>query len=361
MKPKNDTRGRSASSSLSITIASMVRELCTYIAPAVIPYRNLALEAYMTETVPAGRVTFYLWQNDRTVVIGRHQNAWAEANVTELEADGGYLVRRLSGGGAVYHDTQNLNFTFIANDADYSLDRQLEVILRAVSSFGVKAEHSGRNDITVESRKFSGNAFYRSRGRRYHHGTLLVDVDTEAMGRYLKPSDTKLASKGVASVRSRVVNLRELIPDLTIDSLKAALTAAFADVYGLDVRPLDERELDEKRLGELEALFSSWEWKYGRNVPFTTSAGARYSWGEAELQLAVRHGVIEDAILYSDSLESSLVDSIPARLTAAPCTEDGIRLALKPTRADDEASRVMLADLIGLALDALELGASGHD
>lgn len=323
----------------------MIKQLRSYIAPTAYPYRNLAVEAQLMEAVEPGVVTLYLWQNDRTVVIGRHQNAWAEARVSELEADGGYLVRRLSGGGAVYHDTENLNFTFAANEQDYNLERQLQVILEAVASFGLEAELSGRNDITIEGRKFSGNAFYQARGKRYHHGTLLVNVDTAAMSRYLKPSAAKLASKGVGSVRSRVVNLRELIPGLTIEALQAALFEAFTHVYGLPAEPIREDELNHNRLVELEALFSSWEWKYGRNVPFTTQAKERYDWGEAELLLNVKNGRIEDVMLYSDSLESGLIDSMPARLTDAAFTAEGVRRAMIPMTTDNEACRKMLADL----------------
>ena len=187
------------------------------------PYRNLAMEEYMTNHVPDGTCILFLWQNRHTVVIGRNQNCWKECRVNFLEEEGGYLVRRLSGGGAVFHDLGNLNFTFIVRKTDYDVERQLQVILEAVRRLGIQAEKTGRNDITVEGRKFSGNAFYQTGDCCYHHGTLLVHADKENMSRYLNVPREKLASKGVSSVKSRVANLDEFCPGLTVDRVKAAL------------------------------------------------------------------------------------------------------------------------------------------
>ena len=197
------------------------------------PYENLALEEALLSRVGEGELILYLWQNESTVVIGRNQNPWKECRTALLAEEGGHLARRLSGGGAVFHDRGNLNFTFLMNEADYDLPRQLTVLERACRSLGIPAQRSGRNDLLAEGRKFSGNAFYKHNGKAYHHGTLMLDVDLERVSRYLSPSKAKLAAKGVDSVRSRVVNLREFVPDLTIDRLADALVDALMDVYAV--------------------------------------------------------------------------------------------------------------------------------
>lgn len=266
------------------------------------PYENLALEAALLEAVEEGECILYLWQNAKTVVIGRNQNAWKECRAAELEADGGYLARRLSGGGAVYHDLGNLNFTFLVKKKDYDLGRQLEVILSAAHSLGIEAEKTGRNDVTAGGRKFSGNAFYTHGENAYHHGTILVDVDGVALSKYLTVSRKKLESKGVDSVRSRVVNLRELNPGATVGGVRAAMKTAFGEVYGLEPDPLPAERIDRTRLEALTEQFSAWGWRYGRKLAFTASASGRFSWGEAEIQFEVDEGAVKRCEIYSDAM-----------------------------------------------------------
>ncbi len=266
------------------------------------PYENLALEAALLEAVGEGECILYLWQNAKTVVIGRNQNAWKECRAAELEADGGRLARRLSGGGAVYHDLGNLNFTFLVKKKDYDLGRQLEVILRAARLLGIEAEKTGRNDVTAGGRKFSGNAFYTHGENAYHHGTILVDVDGEALSKYLTVSRKKLESKGVDSVRSRIVNLSELNPGVTVEEVRAAMKTAFGGVYGLLPEPLPAERIDRTRLEALTEQFSAWGWRYGRKLAFTASASGRFSWGEAEIQFEIGEGVVRRCEIYSDAM-----------------------------------------------------------
>ena len=199
------------------------------------------------------------------------------------------LARRLSGGGAVFHDLGNLNFTFLVPTDCYDLEKQLSVIQLACRSFGIESERSGRNDILAGGRKFSGNAFYRSGDRSYHHGTLLVDVDMARMSRYLNPSKAKLEAKGVDSVRSRVVNLKELASEMTTDRLKEEMANAFQQVYGLPCSQIMSQELDS---ATLEAIYRrrncSWEWNYGKQLPFTFSCQGQFPWGGIQLQLRRR-------------------------------------------------------------------------
>ena len=166
----------------------MLKQLYYIETDSVDPYYNLALEEELLHWLPESSAILYLWQNAHTVVIGKNQNAWKECRTEQLAADGGHLVRRPSGGGAVYHDLGNLNFTFLAPLGDYDVHKQLSVILEACRSFGIPAEISGRNDLLADGRKFSGNAFLETNGRGSHHGTLLVDVDMTKMPRYLRPS-----------------------------------------------------------------------------------------------------------------------------------------------------------------------------
>lgn len=243
----------------------MITKLSYCITDSTEPYENIALEEYLLTHVEPGQCILYLWQNRNTVVIGRNQNAWGECRVRELEEAGGFLARRLSGGGAVYHDMGNLNFTFLVRQEDYDVDRQLSVIQEAVRAFGLDAQKTGRNDVTVDGRKFSGNAFYKTGPFCYHHGTLLVNVDTAQMSRYLQVSKAKLASKGVASVRSRVVNLSELAPEITVQSLTDSLLKSLAQVYGLPARELSMPE--QSVLQPRRDFFASWAWRLGAKSP----------------------------------------------------------------------------------------------
>ena len=155
--------------------------------PGTDPYFNLALEEYVFEQMDRSRAYFMLWQNSNTIVVGKYQNTAEEINQAFVDAHGIRVVRRLSGGGAVYHDMGNLNFTFSLPTADYDLRRQQEVLVAACRRLGIPAECSGRNDILTGGRKFSGNSFYHHGGRSFHNGTLLIDVDMEKLGRYLAP------------------------------------------------------------------------------------------------------------------------------------------------------------------------------
>jgi lipoate-protein ligase A len=205
-----------------------------YIANKNNPWINLAIESALFDLLNDDEIYLYLWQNDNTIVIGRNQNAWRECRVEKFIEEGGHLSRRPSGGGAVYQDMGNLNFTFIAPKSGYNVHRQLKVIVNAVNSLGINAEFSGRNDILAEGRKFSGNAFYSSGGKAMHHGTILIDTNFEKLSDYLQVSKAKMKSKGVKSVKSRVINLKTLKQDLTVDMMKEALIESFNKEYEVE-------------------------------------------------------------------------------------------------------------------------------
>ncbi len=306
----------------------MIENIQIYESSHLDPYRNIATEKYLLETVEPGCCILYLWQNQNTVVIGRNQNAWAECRTSLLEQEGGKLARRLSGGGAVFHDTGNLNFTFLMAEDDYDPDRQLLVIQTACAALGLEAERSGRNDLLIHGAKFSGNAFYHSQGRAYHHGTLLVDVDKDKLSRYLTPSKAKLEAKGVPSVRSRVANLAEFSPGLTCKAMAMHMRAAFAQVYGLVPQ---QRTLDADALKQIEgytAVLSSWQWLYGPRLPFSFCCEARFPWGSIQLQLQVEGGCIQAVQVYSDAMDWQLSDHISKALTGCRFSPDAMCSAL---------------------------------
>ena len=275
------------------------------------PYWNIAVENYLLSLHETEVVTLYLWKNRRTVVIGQNQNPYSEVNLEALDADGGYLMRRKTGGGAVYHDDGNINFSFVVPKSLYDQTRQFRVIQRAVADFGIVAELSGRNDILTEGRKFSGNAFSKGKYQDLHHGTLLIKGNMEDLQRYLKPKPAKLQKHGVASVRSRVVNLSELNPDITSESIVPHLRKAFESEYAEYSEYSEYSEIISRP--EVRALyeqFASDEWRYGRWRSFTAQRSAQFDWGGVELQLTIdqERNIITDVQLASDALDLAALD-----------------------------------------------------
>ncbi len=279
------------------------------------PYENLALEELLFETQGEG-ATFYLWQNERTVVIGRNQNAWRECRVELLENEDGKLARRSSGGGAVFHDLGNLNFTFLMPRDEYNLVRQLGVIQSAVATFGIETSFTGRNDLilTETGEKFSGNAFRFSNDTALHHGTILINADFSRLGRYLAPSQMKLESKGVKSVVSRVTNLGLKNPELTVSSMKQALMHAFEAEYGA-YEPHSWDLIDKEKLEQKRKTYASWEWKFGTTPAFNVSFENRFDFGCFELLLNVKNGIVESATCYTDAMDATLAQRVEEMLT----------------------------------------------
>lgn len=273
------------------------------------PWYNLALEEMLLHGTKQQGTILYLWQNHNTVVIGRNQNAWKECRWEQLHNEGGKLARRLSGGGAVYHDKGNLNFTFITRRREYDLEKQLQVILEGVAELGIPAKFSGRNDILAQGRKFSGNAFYKDADRAYHHGTILVAVDFAQMSRYLQVSREKMVAKGIESVQARVVNLTEFRPDLDIESVAESLKKSFRRIYAPPVGEV----VVEGLFGELPQLYekySSWEWRFGQTPAFDLVLEKRFPWGGIELAMALEAGRIREAKVFSDAMEPHLIQAM---------------------------------------------------
>lgn len=278
------------------------------------PWYNLSIEEYLFNNVKDNEVILYLWQNKNTVVIGKNQNPWKECRYKQLEDEGGKLARRLSGGGAVYHDLGNLNFTFIMHEKLYDLQNQLKVILEGVKKLGVDARFSGRNDIVYKDKKFSGNAFYFDNGRAYHHGTMLINVDFSKLSRYLQVSKEKIISKGINSVQSRVINLSDIDKTITIDKVAAELKSSFNKIYGMSSEYYIDVNLDNDEFKKLYEKYSSWEWRYGETPEFDVIFDRRFSWGGIELGLQLNNGYITEAKVYSDAMDPHFINNISIEL-----------------------------------------------
>ncbi|MDR1263840.1 MAG: lipoate--protein ligase [Oscillospiraceae bacterium] len=279
------------------------------------PSRNLAAEELLLRRVQPGEIGLYLWQNAHTIVIGRNQDAWRECKVGLFESEGGHFVRRLSGGGAVYHDMGNQNFTFVARKALYDLTRQNEVIRLAARRFGIDAVRSGRNDILAGGRKFSGNAYYQSGDHCYHHGTILLDTDMTRLGRYLQPHPEKLAGKGVASVTSRVINLKELCPELTVEAMCGALIGAFEEIYASRASRLTSDDLPAAEWDALTAHYKDPAWRLGEARVYTTRLAKRFDFGEIDIHLTVEAEAVKRAEVYSDAMDAEFAPALAQMLT----------------------------------------------
>lgn len=283
------------------------------------PYLNVAVENHLVSQDDPDTVTLYLWKNHRTVVIGQNQNPFTECNVDLLESDGGYLMRRRTGGGAVYHDDGNINFSFVVPPALYDQQRQFSVLMHAVESYGLHCEVSGRNDVLCEGRKFSGNAFSKGQHQYLHHGTILIAGNVEDMRRYLKVKPSKLSRHGVASVQSRVVNLSELA-DITAENIVTRLVAAFENEYGGKAETLSFDTIAAlPAVQKLYDEFRSDEWRLGRWRTFVAQRQASFPWGEVELSLNVdeERKVITNIMLSTDSLQADLQSIVVRHLTGA--------------------------------------------
>lgn len=312
------------------------------------PYHNLALEEYLLNHVKKEECILYLWQNEKTVVIGKNQNPWKECRLKELENDGGKLVRRLSGGGAVFHDLGNLNFTFLVNKEDYNLEKQLEVILKAVNHLAIPARKTGRNDITVEERKFSGNAFYSDGKHAYHHGTILIHVDMDNLSKYLNVSKDKLVSKGVESVRSRVMNLSEYREGLNINTMRDELIRAFGEVYESNPLPLNTERINYEEVNGLSKKYSSWDWIYGKKIAFNYLIERRLEWGNIEIEFHVEAGVVKECMAYSDSMDTGFIGQIPEAFKNCLFTGEALITRLKEIRYADSNGDTIREGIIGV-------------
>lgn len=285
-----------------------------YLSPSTDGYCNLGTDEWFLDHIGDDDFILYFYINRCAVIIGRNQNPWCECDLNAMERDGVQLVRRISGGGAVFHDEGNLNFSFIAGKNRYDLEKQTNLILHAVQSLGIACGRSGRNDLTADGRKFSGNAFCARNDKQQHHGTLLVCSDLARLASYLQVDPEKLQSKGVASVRSRVCNLSELCPGLQVNDVQRALLQAYSELYG-PYQVFSPTEAQRMEMRQYETRHASWDWRFGKTPRFDIRFNRRFAWGGCELMIAAEHSRITSVTLCTDANDAEL----PARINALLC------------------------------------------
>lgn len=320
------------------------------------PWFNLATEDWIfREMDPDGHVLF-LWRNCETVVIGRYQNPWLECRLEQMAADGVKLARRQSGGGAVYQDHQNLNFTFMSGAGVYDKERNFEIIIDALSKFGIKAETSGRNDMLCEGKKISGSAFKLTRDRAFHHGTLLVDVDLGRLQNYLNPDMLKLKSKGINSVKSRVANLKEFNPDIGIEELADEITSSFFNRLGAgteEIMNLDSLEKTPK-LTDYYDILRSEEWLYKKSPDFTHKLTDRFEWGGIEINIDVVQGIVAQAEIFTDSLYPEMIEKLGKGLKDMPYHHDAVERMIDNLASQNAVWEASLRDIGRMLLSEIK-------
>ena len=316
------------------------------------PHFNMAFDEFCLEQLKADEPVFYLWQNRPSVIIGLNQSAYAEVNLPYLREKGIVLARRVTGGGAVYHDLQNLNYTITGRIRDLETDypAYVDTMARALRQLGVPAEVSGRNDILVEGRKCSGYAKRVSKDRLMIHGTLMYDVDIDTLTRVLDTPGSKLSAAGVSSVRSRVANLKAYLPQFeSIKAFQAALQAILAGNDG-------EIVLSETQIAQIEAdadkKYRTWEWIYGHSPVAAFQVRRKFACGNVEAAFSLKAGCIDGLRFSGDFLGNLPPDRIADALQGCRYTREAIADTLSKEPVENCFDRLSVAELTDLLLDA---------
>ena len=319
------------------------------------PYFNMALDEFCLENIVMDEPYFYLWRNRPSVIIGLNQNAYSEVNLDYLRASGINLVRRVTGGGAVYHDLQNLNYTIVGrslsgvegpltNRKGPSLSP--EPIISALRQLGVPAELTGRNDIFVEGRKVSGYARRVSGSQEIVHGTLMYDVDLETLTHVLDTPGSKLQAKGIGSVKSRVANLKEYLPGFpSLDDLQTVLQEILA--CGDEQIKLSEDQLSEVRK-MADEKFATWDFIYGRSRQTDFVRKAKLPCGTVEAAISLDHGLITDISFTGDFLFDNHPEELASKLNGCRFDRDTITTALERTNVGTYFRDTSADDLLKL-------------
>ncbi len=301
-----------------------MNKLRVFVAEHNNPWFNLATEDWLFKNFPSDEHILFLWRNSPCIVIGRFQNPWIECDLSAMEKDGITLARRQSGGGAVYHDLGNTNFTFMSPIDSYDIQKNFSIILRAIKHFKIDGVTSGRNDLLVDGKKFSGSAFKTNSKKAFHHGTMLINANIGALPLYLTPDKEKLVSKGIRSVASRVTNLSDIEPSITHEKLVEAIIEEFFNTYQnkVEVEELHLEDLSkEQSLNETYEKYSSWQWLYGSSPHFTHPITQRFEWGRITFDFVVQKGIIKEVALSSDALSVEFIEFLQEILPSTPYTK----------------------------------------
>ncbi|MBH9966465.1 lipoate--protein ligase [Rossellomorea oryzaecorticis] len=296
------------------------------------PRINLAIEEYALKNLDINESYLLFYINEPSIIIGKNQNTIEEINTEYVEKEGLHVVRRLSGGGAVYHDLGNLNFSFITKDdgeSFHNFKKFTEPVVKALNKLGVNAELSGRNDLMAEGRKISGNAQFSTKGRMFSHGTLLFDSEMENVVSALKVKKDKIESKGIKSIRSRVANISEFLSEkMTIEEFRSTLLDYIFD--GSDVEEYVLTEEDWKNINELsKERYQNWDWNYGKSPKFNLQHSHRFPVGGIDVRLEVNKGVIENCKIYGDFFGVGNVEDVEEKLTGTRYERKEIAQALE--------------------------------
>lgn len=268
------------------------------------PAYNIALEAYAFRELLSEDEIFILWINEPAIIIGKHQNTIQEINKEYIDAHGIHVARRLSGGGAVYHDLNNLNYTIISNKSEegaFDFKTFSQPVIETLADLGVKAEFTGRNDLEIKGKKFCGNAQAYYKGRMMHHGCLLFDVDMTVLGDALKVSKDKIESKGIKSVRARVTNIIDELPEkITVNEFSDKILTKMKETYP----DMTEYVLSEDELAKIQKSadeqFGNWDWVYGKAPEYTIERNVRYPAGKINTFANVEKSIIKNIKIYGD-------------------------------------------------------------
>lgn len=297
------------------------------------PQINLAIEEYVLRTMDIEEDSFLLFYiNEPSIIIGKNQNTIEEIDTDFVERNGIKVVRRLSGGGAVYHDLGNLNYSFITKDDGESFrnfKRFTEPVVEALSKIGVKAELIGRNDLLVEGRKISGNAQFATQGRMFSHGTLMFDTEIDTVVSALKVRKDKIESKGIKSIRSRVANISEFLKEpMTIEEFRLEiLKSIFGGEENIKYKELTEE--DWENIHELSReRYANWDWNYGKSPKFNMQHSHRFPVGSIDVRLQVNKGLIEDIAIFGDFFGIGEIEKLQGKLRGVSYSRQAIEEAL---------------------------------